>query len=289
MSVFLRCYADGMAYWVVALAAVTWGTWPLFLRPAAAAPLPAAVTVMLLCALPTPFVFRPASLRDRGATVAMALFGLSNSLNLSCYFMAIDRGPVSVAIFSHYLAPVLVALTAPWVLKEPRSRRALVALPIILGGLLLVVGLPSGQSHGPTALIGALSAVGFACNVFATKVAVRAYSPVAVMSIACALTGAILLLVFGAEAVPHLTLESFGWLAAGTLLPGFGAGFAFTAAVKRIPAQASGALCYLEPVTAALIGTFFLNEPMGVVGYFGAAMVVAAGIWVAREPAAVAE
>ena len=276
-----------MAYLVVALSAMTWGTWPLFLRPAGVPPLPSALVVMVLCALPAPFVLRRAPLRDRVATAALMGLGLSNTLNLSCYFLAIHEGPVSVAIFSHYLAPVMVALAAPWVIREPRSRRALVALPVILGGLLLVVGLPGGDFHGKTALIGAASAVGFALNIFATKVASRAYSPMAIMSVSSAITAGVLLALFGRDALPQIEPARIAWLAAGTLLPGFGAGVAYTWGLQRSSAQTTGALCYLEPVSAAIVGTLFLDEPLGLRGAIGATIVVASGVWVAREaPAA---
>ena len=69
-------------------------------------------------ALPAPFAFRWSAFADRGAVIALVIVGIADAGNMLLYFLALDRGPIVVAVLSHYLAPTLVALAAPLVLAE---------------------------------------------------------------------------------------------------------------------------------------------------------------------------
>ena len=60
------------------------------------------------------------------------------------YFFAIHRLQIGIALLIQYLAPVLIALWARFVTKEPVRRRIWAALILSLGGLSLVVDLWSG-------------------------------------------------------------------------------------------------------------------------------------------------
>ena len=47
-------------------------------------------------------------------------FGISDALSCGLYFAAMQTTSVAVAVLTHYLAPLLVAVSAPLVLREPR-------------------------------------------------------------------------------------------------------------------------------------------------------------------------
>ena len=143
----------------VALGAALWGGWSLFLRPAGLTGPQSALLVLLVLALPLPFVWRREPLRDRRATLALGLHGLFNAANTALFFAAVQRGPVAVAVLTHYLAPLLIALTEPWLLGGRRSFRALLAAPLTLVGLALLLGLPGEATPDTlTALLGGASA-----------------------------------------------------------------------------------------------------------------------------------
>ena len=76
--------------------------------------------------------------------VAFGIFGLA--LVQWFYFFAIHRLQIGIALLIQYLAPVLIALWARSVMKEPVRRRIWVALILSLGGLSLVVDLRHGIS-----------------------------------------------------------------------------------------------------------------------------------------------
>jgi len=267
---------------MVASAALLWGGWSLVLRPSGLAAPQSSLVVLLVLALPAPFVVRRARLRDRGAALALVVLGLADVGNMVLYFAAIHRGPVAVAVLTHYLAPVLVALAAPW-LGDPRSPRALWAAPFSLLGLGLLVWRPGGEAPGVTAALGAGSAVFYAAVVFAARRAGRSWPPVAVTSLHAVISAATLLLLLGGEALPPPGPGTLR-VAAGALVCGIVASLLFYGGLSRVAAPVAGALTYLEPLSAAVVGALAFGERLGWSALVGAAVIVAGGVWVALEP-----
>lgn len=270
---------------LVAAAATLWGTWPLYVRDGAPQGPAMALLVMACMALPAPFSFRRADFGDRGAVIALGLVGLADAGNVALYFPALAQGPVVVAVLTHYLAPLLVALTAPWVLGEPRSLRALVAVPVVLLGLALVLGL-SGLDGGAghTALLGGGSAIFYATLVVASRRAGRTFSPVAVMALHSVVSAAALLLVFGRQAVPQVLDAGLLRALLGALVNGLGGAWLFNLGLRPLGAQLTGVLTYLEPLTASLVGVVWFHEPFAARSALGVAVVLGAGAFVALEP-----
>ena len=91
-------------------------------------------------------IARPRSLRiRRGELPFLLLFGVAGLAFVQLlYFVAIHRLEIGVALLIQYVAPVLIALWARLVLKEPVRRRVWAALILSLGGLSFVVDLWSG-------------------------------------------------------------------------------------------------------------------------------------------------
>ena len=269
---------------MVAVAATLWGSWPLMLRPAGLSGPQNALLILAVMALPAPFVLRRESLRDRRATLALVVLGLSDAANASLFFAAVQRGPLAVAVLTHYLAPLLIALAAPWVLREPRSARALIAAPLTLVGLALLLGTPqSGVADSWTALLGGGSALFYMANVLASKEAARAYSPLAITAAHAPISALVLLLVFGRGALPPALDSNVLLVGASGLLCGLFGNVLFIVGLRRIPTAAAGALTYLEPLTGAVLGQLVFGEVLGPLGLLGGLVVLATGVWVASE------
>ncbi|MFY0565810.1 DMT family transporter [Archangium lansingense] len=280
-----------MKYFVmVALGTTLWGCWPLVLRPAGLTGPQSALLMMAVMALPAPFVLRREPFRDRRATLALGVLGVCDAANAALYFAAVQRGPVTVAVLTHYLAPLLIALAAPWVLRERRSARALLGAPLTLAGLALILGTPQGGFADPwTALLGGASALFFMANVLASKEAARAFSPLAINSLHAIPSGLLLLLLFGRDALPPALDSSLLQVAAGTVLCGIVANSLFYSGLRHVPTATAGALTYLEPLTAALLGVLVFGEALGPLGLLGGLVVLLSGAWVAAEPRAPAQ
>ena len=113
-----------------------------------------AVLLLALVAL-----FRPNGLRvTRRELPILAVFGvLGLAFVQFFYFVAISRLQIGIALVIEYLAPVLVALWARFVVREPIRRRLWLAIAIALVGLALVVDLAGGvtlDSLGVAAALG---------------------------------------------------------------------------------------------------------------------------------------
>jgi drug/metabolite transporter (DMT)-like permease len=274
---------------LVALAASSWGTWALFLRGSGLPPSWQSVLILSVIALAS----LPFAIRRRGARRSLSgwtLLGvaaLTDAGNYLCYFGALDRGPIAVAVLTHYLAPVVVAGLAPLVLREPLGRRTMGALGASLAGLALLVlgdgGLP--QAALPTAVLGLLSALFYGGNTLVTKKLFDQFDPSEVLSYHCAVA-ALLLALTAREPLP--AASAFLWAPlAGALLLGACGASAFYAGLRSIPAQRAAVLTYLEPVVAALVGALFFGERLGPAGVLGAALILAGGATVALAPAPV--
>src|SRR6185369_9290411 len=99
---------------MVAIAAAAWGTWSLILRPThlpATVSCPIIFLVMGLVALPGA-LRGPRTAWDRRTLGLVALNAGFDALNAVAFFAAIDHTTVAIAVLSHYLAPILIALAA---------------------------------------------------------------------------------------------------------------------------------------------------------------------------------
>ena len=279
----------------VALAAASWGTWSIFLRLAqAAAPIAPqlstfvvmATIMIVLAPLAARATQRRSAPRAAREWLLIAIFGISDALNVVLYFGALQTTSVSVAVLTHYLAPLLVALSAPLVLGEPRRPGTLSAVLIGLGGLTLLLAPWNAGAADQKLLLGAgmglLSAVFFAAGVLFNKRLARSFEPaeLIVYHLPSALVVLVLLMPSGGW-----TLSASGalWLVLGALGPGAIAGVVFAGSLRGIPAAHTSVLTLVEPLTAITIAALSWGEALGPTGLAGAAAILGAGYLVVRE------
>lgn len=262
----------------VALAAATWGLWPLFVR---GSPVPSAWLAVsalgIFGVLALPFALRRRGApRPASAWLLVAALGGGDALNNRFYFTALGAGPVAPAVVSHYLAPVLVAVAAPFVLRERFSKRTLVAVVLGLGGTtLLVAGKGGGAGASAAVAWGAGSAVFYAATVLGSKPALARFS-VAEVGSYHALVGAALLAL--AAPWPPPPLADFARPALGALACAVGGSLLFYSGLKRLTAATASILTYLEIVSATAVGVFAFHESVGALAAAGAVLVFAAGV-----------
>jgi len=269
----------------IALAATSWGTWPLFTHGSPLTGVTIGFITLAVMSLPAPFVFRRADFADRPAAWWLLAVGLADAANVVLYFSALSRGPIVFAVLTHYLAPALVALSAPLILKEPRSRRALIATPLVLAGLTLVLSRTGAEGTDwlTTALLGSGSAVFYALVVIGSRRAGRTFSPLAVTSLHSVVSALALLVVFRGEVFPASFAPALPVLGAA-LINGLIAAVLFNRALRLIGAQLVGVFTYLEPLTAAVLGVVVFHEAFNAATVAGVVIIVTVGAWAAAEP-----
>lgn len=289
-----RVVRPGTGYALVAGAAVSWGTWSLFFRPAERlGPLPAATQAFIVMAV-VGLVNLPMALartRQRAlsgnAWLAIVLMGVADAGNILLFFGAMRKTTLAVAVLSHSLAPLFVAALSPLVTREPFRARTLVATGVGLLGLALL--LEPWRSPGPSVLLGAAagagSAVFYAGNVLTQKRIGGAISPSEILAYhappACVLL--YLALPDGGLALAH---GQAPWLLAGAVGPGALAALAFVAGLGAIPASHAAVLALLEPLVAVLLSVLVWGEAIRPLGVVGGLVVLAAVAATITGPAA---
>jgi drug/metabolite transporter (DMT)-like permease len=272
---------------LVAIAACLWGVWPLWIHLTGLTGPIIGLMVLLAMALPAPFVFRRSDLALNKETLALYLgVGVTDGLNSGLYFEAIDRGPVAVAALTHYLAPMGVALLSPLVFKGTPSKRALIASVPMLGGLGLVLWQEGTVFPAITATLGFTSAVLYMVMILATKVAIRRYTALQVVSLHSVVAVTVMVLWRGRELIPTGSWTPVLLFIPCALLSALLAGYLFNLGMARVSAALGGVLTYLEPLLATVVGAFILGQGLDLRGWIGLAVVLGCGAWAAMEPAA---
>src|SRR5215210_730604 len=123
---------------------------------------------------------RPRSLRLRRSELPLLLaFGVVGlALVQWLYLEAIHRLDIGVALFVQYLAPVLVALWARFVFREPVRRRIWAAIALAIAGVGLLFELWHGLALDRVGVAAALgAAVTFAVYILSAERAVTRRDP----------------------------------------------------------------------------------------------------------------
>ena len=208
------------------------------------------------------------------------------------YFLAIHRLQIGIALLIQYLAPVLVALWARYVLHEPVRRRIWLALILALTGLALVVEIWSGISLDAAGVAASLAGAGsYALYVLMAEHRIGERDPISLVGLGFFFASILWAVVspwwtfplhlIGQDVSLHGHLSSvhvpvsilITWMIVlGTIVP-----FALlVAALRHVSATRAGIIAMLEPVAGTIVAWAWLDESLGGVQLAGAAVVLAA-------------
>jgi drug/metabolite transporter (DMT)-like permease len=270
---------------MVACAAASWGTWSLFLRPSG---MPPTVTTPILFAVMA-VVALPLTLRGRAPTWDRAAIGLLfanaafDALNVLAFFGALAKTTVALAVLTHYLAPIIISLLAERIDGTP-TPGARPAAFVALAGLALVLEPWRAPALGALAgaALGTASAFCYAGNVFVVRRLAAKVGSARQVAYHSAIAAAFLapLAVSGRATVSP---GGLAWFVAGSVTIGAISGIVFVEGLQRIGSARTAILTFAEPLVAVVVGAVVWGEPLRPVAAIGGALVVAAGIHVARQ------
>ncbi|NLV54815.1 MAG: EamA family transporter [Acidimicrobiales bacterium] len=227
----------------------------------------------------------------RGRMVAwLALMGVVGVALLQwTYFVAVDRLPLGIALLIEYLAPVLVALWARFVSREPVSGRLWPALGLSLAGLALVTQVWSGLDLDGMGVLAALgAAVCFAAYFLIGEHGISDRDPLHVALWSFVAAAVFLNLLWSPRVdgpltastglgghLDHVTVPLWVLLAwvvvLGSVVP-----FALSLfALRHLPATVVVVVAMVEPVGVTALGWAWFGEDLGAVQLVGATGVVA--------------
>ena len=214
------------------------------------------------------------------------LQGVMLAAHWAAFFAALERVPIGTVTLVVYVAPVLVALAAPRLLNERLSWRTAVAVVLAFGGAALVLG-PGGRDLDPDGLLLAgMAALLLAALVLNGKVLTESYGALrftlAELIAATVVVAPAAVVALDAE-LPSIPADEWGWLALLGLAHTAAGLVIFYACLRRMPATHASVLLYLEPVAAVGFGWWLLEEDPTAATMVGGALIVLAGVLVARD------
>ena len=212
----------------------------------------------------------------------LAISGVAIGLNWIFLFEAYRYTTVAVATLLYYLAPVLVLLCSPLVLKERLTLRKGCVIAVALAGMVLVSGVFSGGSGSARGILMGVLAACFYATVMLANRFLKALEPSDRTIFQLCIAG--LTVLPYALLAEQVSLLSFGWkpILLLVLLVVVYTGFAYTLyfnGLARLSASSSAVLAYLDPVTALILSAAVLGEAMDLAQMIGAVLILGALLW----------
>ncbi|GAA4019527.1 EamA family transporter [Allokutzneria multivorans] len=224
--------------------------------------------------------------KGRAAWTRVGVIGALALVFQSGYFTSVSLSSVSVAtLVTIGCSPVLVLIAERVTGRRVIDAGAVLVLALALVGLVLLVGVPSGDFSGTDVLASAAFAV-LAASAFATMTIVGSRPVDGLDDLTTSgysfLLGGVVMLPFTGVAFT-VSPSSLALLAALALLP---TAFAYTLyfrGLRGAGASAGAVMALLEPLTGTVLAMLFLGERLTLLGWLGAALLSAAVIISARR------
>ncbi|MFD5820286.1 DMT family transporter [Streptomyces sp. NPDC127038] len=250
-------------------------------------------------------VMLPLAVRHRALVrrrpALLAGFGLLGVAGVqACYFAAISRIPVGVALLVEYLAPALVLGWVRFVQRRPVTRAAALGVVLAAGGLACVVEIWSGLGFD---VVGLLLALGAACcqvgyfvlSDQGSDAGDEAPDPLGVIAYGL-LVGALVLTVVARPWTMHWSVLGgsadmngtsvpaallLGWIVLVATVVAYVTGIL---SVRRLSPQVAGVVACLEAVIATVLAWVLLGEHLSAPQIAGGAVVLL-GAFIAQSSA----
>ena len=213
--------------------------------------------------------------RLKGMLKLILIMTVFNIVSDFSFFSAVKLTSVANAVLIKFTAPIFILILAPIIISEKRERKALYAIPLALFGLFLII-YQNNLVIDPN-LVG----MGFAL--------VTAVSSAAVLMLIKKITKSLDLytMLFYRFLISTIILTPIVFLEnpiinASMIIPLAVFGILFITigttihlqGVKRIPAQHSGILGYIEPLSASVYAIFIFSEIPTVFTLTGGALIL---------------
>jgi drug/metabolite transporter (DMT)-like permease len=271
-------------YLKIIAAMLIWSTWGLMIRWIA---LPA-VVVLFYTSFIASFL-APTVLKMRGelslsgvreAWWIFALLAASSITNNTTYFYSLAHTSVSNAVFTHYTAPLFVAVLAPLMIAERLLKVTLISLPIAALGMVMIVlsegGIRTGSGDMSGIVAGSISGIAYAfIIIFSRKLSRMLLHHKAVVVLLWTTT--IVTAPWALSLDYHLDHRAAGLLLITGVMHSTLAPLLYYSALRKVIAQHAAILGYMEPLAAIPLAYLFLSETPSFVALFGGILILLSG------------
>jgi drug/metabolite transporter (DMT)-like permease len=278
---------SGMA--LVVISAASFGALPLFARLAYAAGSDPQTVLLVRFVLASAILCAAMAISGAALPRGRTLLGLillgaiGNVGQALSYYTALTMASVSLVALLLYLYPALVHALSALVLDERLHRYQVVALALALGGAVLTVGqVGSGRPLG--IVLALASALIYSCYIVVSSrltVRVPVLPATTTVTMSAGTVFALLTLVHH----PALPTTTVGWAAvvAIAVLGSLVGLMAFFWGLRRVGPSTAATLSTIEPAVAVGLAVWALGERLSLGQGFGAILIVAALLVLARH------
>jgi drug/metabolite transporter (DMT)-like permease len=273
------------SYFKIIIAMLIWSTWGPMIRWLGLPPVVVLFYTSLIASFIVPVVLKlrgdfPDDLFSMKSWSLFAWLSLASIANNVTYFYALGHTTISNAVFTHYTAPVIVAVLAPFLISERLQRITLISLPAALIGMALIVlssgGLDLDSAHLPGIIAGTASGLAYAFIImFTRQVGVMHMNQKALMVLLWITT--ITTAPAALTADYTLDAQTFGLLFITGVLHSTAAPLMYFTALRSVLAQHAAILGYIEPLAAIPLAFLFLSETPSLVALFGGLLIILSG------------
>jgi drug/metabolite transporter (DMT)-like permease len=214
--------------------------------------------------------------------------GVFFAADLIFWHHSIEAVGAGLATVLGNLQVVIVAVVAWALFGERPSRRTLVALPVILGGVVLIAGVIGTGTYGANpplgVLLGVLTALAYAGYLIVIRHVGRRWvaEPVTISTASTAVVAAVVGFLLGTFD-PLPSWPAHGWLAL-LGITAQSAGYLFISlSLPRLPAVVTSVILLAQPVIAVFLAMILLAEAPSLAQLAGVGMVIG-GIALASVP-----
>lgn len=214
--------------------------------------------------------------------------GICLGVNWALLFEAYKLMSVSIATLTYYLAPIIVLILSPLLLREKQSARAYIGMGAAVVGLVLAVGLGDASVTATGLIVGLGSAVFYVgLIIFNKKIDGVTGLPLTTieMVIAACVMLPYVLLTGGHVGFPP-DMEGTLYLIFLCLVNTGLACWLYFSSMNRLPARAVALFGYVDPVSALIFSAVFLGDRMGALQIAGAVLVFAGAAFGQSKPKA---
>ena len=211
----------------------------------------------------------------------LILGGVCLGLNWIFLFAAYIQTTVAIASLCNYMAPLIVIVIAPAVLKEKPDRRKMPCAAAAFAGIILVSGAWNGSVGNVSGIVMGLGAAAGFVGIIICNRRIRGISPLDKSVIQLAISALTILpyvLAKNAGSIPEWDIRSAVIILILGLVHTGIAYCLYFSGMGSLPVQTVAILGYLEPVVSVLCSAFFLKEPMDAAGWAGAVLIIGAAV-----------
>ncbi len=216
----------------------------------------------------------------------LSLLALSLLLNNFFYFAAFNRTSIAISVFTHYTAPLFVAVLTPFMLTERFDRRLVFPLLIATSGLAAVLAPEWHSTVGHADLIGAFcgiaSGLAYAFTIIFAKRLTMDLNPLALVFGQSLFISLFLLPFVIFTSVAALSLSTWIYLAIIGVTHCTLAPLLYISGLKHIKAQHAAVIGYLEPLAAVVLGLFIAHESPSKFIWLGGVAILLSGAIITR-------